>query len=103
MSLNILALTVRVNLIAYNPTPPDHEIEQVSGQNGTQLSLQSVDDEALHEFAAILETAGLFVVKRWAKGRSLQAGCGQLSGKQKVKPMRIVSICQKRELSTQIV
>ncbi len=96
-------LTVRVNLIAYNPTVPDHETKQVSGKDGTPLSLQSVDDEALHEFATILETAGLFVVKRWAKGRSLQAGCGQLSGKQRVKPMRIVSIYQKSERSTQIV
>jgi len=96
-------LTVRVNLIAYNPTVPDHETEQISGKDGAQLSLQSVDDEALHKFAAILETAGLFVVKRWAKGRSLQAGCGQLSGKQKGTPMRIGSICQKSEQSTQIV
>jgi 23S rRNA (adenine2503-C2)-methyltransferase len=76
-------LTVRVNLIAYNPTPHDDGTDQISGKNGKELSLQSVDDEALHQFAAILETAGLFVVKRWAKGRSLQAGCGQLSGNKK--------------------
>ncbi|MFK5954123.1 MAG: hypothetical protein QM498_13755 [Desulfobacterium sp.] len=63
MSLNILALTC--------------------SQDSTQLSLQSVDDETLHEFATILETAGLFVIKRWAKGRGLQAGCGQLSGNKK--------------------
>ena len=85
-------LTVRVNLIAYNPSPPDHSTEQISGGNGKENSLQSVDDEAMHEFAAILETAGLFVVKRWAKGRSLQAGCGQLSGKQNIRPMGIPDI-----------
>jgi len=73
-------LTVRVNLIAYNPSPRDPETNPPPGEEATQLTLQTVDDPALHEFAAILETAGLFVVKRWAKGRSLQAGCGQLSG-----------------------
>ncbi|SMC37493.1 23S rRNA (adenine2503-C2)-methyltransferase [Desulfocicer vacuolatum DSM 3385] len=74
-------LTVRVNLIAYNP--PDHGISSagISRKRPQNLSLQSVDDNAMHQFAAILEAKGLFVVKRWAKGRSLQAGCGQLSGK----------------------
>jgi len=75
-------LTVRVNLIAYNPGPPvTAAAEHPKSGKRKELSLNSVDDEALHQFAAILEAAGLFVVKRWAKGRSLQAGCGQLSGK----------------------
>jgi len=76
-------LTVRVNLIAYNPTVHDDGTDHGSQKDMKKLSLQSVDDEALHQFAAILEAQGLFVVKRWSKGRSLQAGCGQLSGKQK--------------------
>ena len=75
-------LMVRVNLIAYNPGPSATKAsEDPKSGKKEELSLNSVDDEALHQFAAILEAAGLFVVKRWAKGRSLQAGCGQLSGK----------------------
>lgn len=104
-------LTVRVNLIAYNPGPATSDsiatrdssstttTNDANGANATaaeaatattsaarhtkkgKLYLNTVNDEALHQFAAILEAAGLFVVKRWAKGRSLQAGCGQLSGK----------------------
>ncbi|GAB6143767.1 23S rRNA (adenine(2503)-C(2))-methyltransferase RlmN [Desulfocicer niacini] len=76
-------LMVRVNLIAYNPGPSATKASKDPKKSGEkkELSLNSVDDEALHQFAAILEAAGLFVVKRWAKGRSLQAGCGQLSGK----------------------
>ena len=73
-------LTVRVNLIAYNPGPCPAEAGAGRIRN-RQPAFESVEDEALHRFAAVLEAAGLFVVKRWAKGRSLQAGCGQLSGR----------------------
>ena len=72
-------LTVRVNLIGYNPpletghTRPPEEKQPAR--------FKSVTDRELHRFAALLEAAGIFVVKRWAKGRSLQAGCGQLSGR----------------------
>ncbi len=72
-------LTVRVNLIAYNPSPCPTGAE-AGGMRNRQPPFKTVDDEALHRFAAVLEAAGLFVVKRWPKGRSLQAGCGQLSG-----------------------
>ena len=57
-------LPVRLNLIPFNP---------VSGfDHGTP------DDKALNRFADILTQGGVFVIKRWSKGRSVSAGCGQL-------------------------
>ena len=57
-------LPVRLNLIPYNPVKGfDHE---------------SPSDEQMHEFAQILTDKGVFVIKRWSKGRSVSAGCGQL-------------------------
>ncbi len=57
-------LQVRLNLIAYNPIEAfDHD---------------SPCDEEMHKFADILTQRGIFVIKRWSKGRSVSAGCGQL-------------------------
>lgn len=57
-------LPVRLNLIAYNP---------MDGFN-----YESPSDDNMYKFADILTQKGIFVVKRWSKGRSLCAGCGQL-------------------------
>ncbi len=57
-------LPVRLNLIPYNP------IEA--------FAHQSPCDENMHQFADILTRQGIFVIKRWSKGRSVSAGCGQL-------------------------
>ncbi|WDP90604.1 MAG: 23S rRNA (adenine(2503)-C(2))-methyltransferase RlmN [Desulfobacter sp.] len=57
-------LPVRLNLIPYNP------IEA--------FAHDSPCDEDMHEFADILTQKGVFVIKRWSKGRSVSAGCGQL-------------------------
>ncbi len=57
-------LQVRLNLIPYNPIDAfDHE---------------SPCDEDMHAFADLLTEKGIFVIKRWSKGRSVSAGCGQL-------------------------
>jgi len=60
----ISPLPVRLNLIGYNP---------VEG-----FDYKSPSDEDMHSFADYLTTMGVFVVKRWSKGRSVSAGCGQL-------------------------
>ncbi|WP_035237821.1 23S rRNA (adenine(2503)-C(2))-methyltransferase RlmN [Desulfobacter vibrioformis] len=57
-------LPVRLNLIPYNPV--------------TGFNHQSPSDEQMHEFAQILTDKGVFVIKRWSRGRSVSAGCGQL-------------------------
>lgn len=62
----IKPLPVRLNLIPYNP---------VDGFNYT-----SPDDDEMNRFAQILTDNGIFVIKRWSKGRSVAAGCGQLGG-----------------------
>ncbi|MBU1168036.1 MAG: 23S rRNA (adenine(2503)-C(2))-methyltransferase RlmN [Proteobacteria bacterium] len=57
-------LPVRLNLIPLNKThgfPHDH-----------------THDKDVHRFAAFLEDKGIYVIKRWSKGSSLSAGCGQL-------------------------
>lgn len=57
-------LPVRLNLIPYNPIDAfDHD---------------SPCDEDMHQFADILTQKGIFVIKRWSRGRSVSAGCGQL-------------------------
>ncbi len=57
-------LPVRLNLIPYNPVKGfDH---------------QSPSDEQMHDFAQTLTNQGVFVIKRWSRGRSVGAGCGQL-------------------------
>lgn len=57
-------LPVRLNLIPYNPIDAfDHA---------------SPCDREMHEFADLLREEGVFVIKRWSKGRSVSAGCGQL-------------------------
>jgi 23S rRNA (adenine2503-C2)-methyltransferase len=58
-------LPARVNLIGYNP-----------GRTG---SGRPPADEDLHDFAALLRENGVPVRIRWSKGRSIMAGCGQLS------------------------
>jgi len=57
-------LPVRLNLIAYNP---------VKG-----LDYESPSDGQMHEFADLLSARGIMVIKRWSRGRSVAAGCGQL-------------------------
>lgn len=60
---------VRINLIPLNKTSGFH-------------SELTVDDD-LHRFGNYLEKFGLLVRKRWSKGKSLAAGCGQLGNKMK--------------------
>lgn len=58
------SLPVRLNLIPYNPVKGfDHK---------------SPSDGEMYGFADLLTTRGVFVIKRWSKGRSVSAGCGQL-------------------------
>lgn len=57
-------LQVRLNLIPYNPIDA--------------FGHDSPCDEDMHKFAEILTQKGVFVIKRWSKGRSVSAGCGQL-------------------------
>ena len=57
-------LPVRINLIPYNPV--------------TGFDHQSPSDEQMHDFAQTLTDKGVFVIKRWSRGRSVSAGCGQL-------------------------
>ncbi len=60
----IRPLPVRLNLIPYNP---------IEG-----FGHDSPDDGEMHAFAQALTREGVFVIKRWSKGRSVSAGCGQL-------------------------
>ena len=60
----IYPLPVRLNLIPYNPV--------------TGFDHQSPSDEQMHDFAQALTDQGVFVIKRWSRGRSVSAGCGQL-------------------------
>ena len=64
---NIKPLCVRLNLIPYNT---------VNGFN-----YKSPCDDDMHRFADVLTKNGVFVIKRWSKGRSVSAGCGQLGRK----------------------
>ena len=102
-------LKVRVNLIAFNPEHSvcsDHGedlqpdtvvvskyqeaqcINRKCGKTDTNqgrsnlssIRLKPVNDEDIHRFASFLESCGIVVVKRWSKGISLKAGCGQLAG-----------------------
>ncbi len=57
-------LPVRLNLIPLNP---------VAGFN-----YESPSDDDMQRFSEILTDQGIFVIKRWSKGRSVSAGCGQL-------------------------
>lgn len=60
-------LKVRVNLIPLNKTSDFHN--------------RVATDKEVHQFAKFLEAQGLFVVKRWSKGDSFFAACGQLGNK----------------------
>lgn len=60
----IKPLPVRLNLIPYNP---------VDGFN-----YASPSDDEMNRFADTLTKNGIFVIKRWSRGRSVCAGCGQL-------------------------
>ncbi|MFO7989815.1 MAG: 23S rRNA (adenine(2503)-C(2))-methyltransferase RlmN [Desulfotignum sp.] len=57
-------LPVRLNLIPCNPVPG--------------LGFESPSDEAMNRFSRQLVEKGVFVIRRWSKGRSVSAGCGQL-------------------------
>ncbi len=57
-------LPVRLNLIACN---------RVKG-----LDYESPGDEEMTAFADLLSAKGIMVIKRWGRGRSVAAGCGQL-------------------------
>lgn len=60
----IAPLPVRLNLIPYNP---------VKG-----FDYESPSNGEMHRFADLLSAKGVFVIKRWTRGRSVSAGCGQL-------------------------
>jgi 23S rRNA (adenine2503-C2)-methyltransferase len=57
-------LPVRLNLIPCNPVPG--------------LGFESPSDEEMNRFSQHLVEKGVFVIRRWSKGRSVSAGCGQL-------------------------
>jgi 23S rRNA (adenine2503-C2)-methyltransferase len=57
-------LPIRLNLIAYN---------RVTG-----LDYDTPCDEDMDAFADLLSAKGIMVIKRWSRGRSVAAGCGQL-------------------------
>jgi 23S rRNA (adenine2503-C2)-methyltransferase len=57
-------LPVRLNLIPCNPVPG--------------LGFESPSDEQMNRFSQLLVKQGIFVIRRWSKGRSVSAGCGQL-------------------------
>lgn len=63
----IKPLPVRLNLIPYNPV------------DGFKYESPCADD--MQRFADVLTDRGIFVIKRWSKGRSVAAGCGQLGQK----------------------
>ncbi|MCD4719064.1 MAG: 23S rRNA (adenine(2503)-C(2))-methyltransferase RlmN [Desulfobacula sp.] len=67
LSEYIKPLPVRLNLIPCNP---------VNGFN-----YESPCDDDMNRFADVLTDKGIFVIKRWSKGRSVAAGCGQLGRK----------------------
>lgn len=64
----IKPLKVRLNLIAHNPVAGFH--------------CESVTEEDMHRFADWLREDDIFVIKRWGKGSSVTAGCGQLARKE---------------------
>lgn len=74
-------LKVRVNLIGYNPGRTQNPDQNFDQNDGKEPEFQGVDDKTINRFASWLENSGLFVIKRWSKGQSLMAGCGQLSSK----------------------
>jgi 23S rRNA (adenine2503-C2)-methyltransferase len=57
-------LPVRLNLIPCNPVPGK--------------GFESPSDEQMNQFSQLLVKQGVFVIRRWSKGRSVSAGCGQL-------------------------
>ncbi len=57
-------LPVRLNLIPCNPVPG--------------LAHESPSDEEMNRFSQKLVEKNIFVIRRWSKGRSVSAGCGQL-------------------------
>jgi 23S rRNA (adenine2503-C2)-methyltransferase len=61
------AIPCRVNIIPYN---------EVKG-----CDFKGCSDKDIADFSSLLEKHGLFVRKRWTKGKNLDAGCGQLAGK----------------------
>ncbi len=67
-------LPVRLNLIAYNP---------VKG-----LDYESPDEGQMYAFANLLSARGIMVIKRWSRGQSVSAGCGQL-GKSNLKGLQV--------------
>ncbi|MDL2286106.1 23S rRNA (adenine(2503)-C(2))-methyltransferase RlmN [Desulfococcaceae bacterium OttesenSCG-928-F15] len=60
-------LPVRINLIPCNPD--------------SSKMWPAAEDEDVHRFGEGLYKEGLFVRKRWSRGRELAAGCGQLGKK----------------------
>lgn len=60
-------MMANINLIAYNPTDA--------------AEFQSPREDAVTAFRTILENAGNSVSQRFKRGRSIDAACGQLTGK----------------------
>lgn len=69
-------LPVRLNLIPCNKVPG--------------LGFESPSDEEMNQFSQHLVKQGVFVIRRWSKGRSVSAGCGQL-GRSRQEPVLDVS------------
>ena len=62
----IKPLPVRLNLIPFNPVK--------------NVNFVSPSDGDMHRFSDFLVENGIFVIKRWTRGLSVTAGCGQLGG-----------------------
>ncbi len=53
------------------------------GKVAQQCAVEGVDyenpgDEQMNAFADLMSAKGIMVIKRWGRGRSVSAGCGQL-------------------------
>jgi 23S rRNA (adenine2503-C2)-methyltransferase len=73
LSRYLSPLRVKLNLIAFNPTPGS--------------GLQAPSPEAVERFRSWLEEDKIFVRRRDEKGGVIMAACGQLGGKQRREPV----------------
>jgi 23S rRNA (adenine2503-C2)-methyltransferase len=72
LSRYLSPLRVKLNLIAFNPTPGS--------------GLQAPSPEAVARFRSWLEEERIFVRRRDEKGGAIMAACGQLGGKPGTEP-----------------
>lgn len=73
LSRYLAPLRVKLNLIAFNPTPGS--------------GLQAPSPEAVERFRSWLVAENIFVRRRGEKGGAIMAACGQLGGKQRRHPL----------------